>query len=56
MSTGFLDEVFGGVVRDGTLTESEFWSRVEVIANRDPLLLGEIRSYVNRAAMQAAAH
>lgn len=56
LSTGFLDEAFAGLVRDGTLGETEFWARFEIVADRDPGLLVEIRTFVSRAAQQAAAH
>lgn len=56
LSTGFLDEAFAGLVRDGSLTEVEFWRRIQIDAARDPLLIDEIRSYVNRATFQVSAH
>lgn len=54
LSTGVLDEAFAGLVRDGTLEEAEFWRRVLIVANRDPGLIHEIRSFVARAAQQRA--
>lgn len=56
LSTGFLDEAFGGLVREGVLTAQEFHQRVIVVATRDPLLADEIREYVAKAASQVAAH
>uniref|UniRef100_UPI001E28EA86 hypothetical protein n=1 Tax=Caulobacter sp. CCH9-E1 TaxID=1768768 RepID=UPI001E28EA86 len=53
---GGRSEAFAGLVRDGSLTEVEFWRRIQIDAARDPLLIDEIRSYVNRATFQVSAH
>ncbi|MFC3078208.1 STAS-like domain-containing protein [Phenylobacterium terrae] len=56
LSTGFLDEAFAGLVRDGTLSETGFWDRIELIATRDPGVLSEVRTFVSRAALNHASH
>lgn len=53
LSTGFLDEAFAGLVRDGTLTVTEFRERVQIVANRDPGVTSEIMTFVSRAASQS---
>lgn len=52
LSTGFLDEAFAGLVRDGTLTREAFFERVKIIATRDPVVIDEVRVFVTRAAAQ----
>lgn len=56
LSTGFLDEAFAGLIRDGTLSEADFWARIELVATRDPGVLSEIRTFVNRASLNLASH
>lgn len=53
LSTGFLDEAFAGLVRDRTLSRDEFFQRVKIIATRDPFVGQEVRTFVERAAIQA---
>ena len=53
VSTGFLDEAFGGVIADKTLTVEEFWRRVSIKTSKDPLLETEIRTFVLRGARRA---
>ena len=56
LSTGVLDEAFGGLVRDRTLKMGEFFERVKIIATRDPGVVDEVRAFVSRADQQLSAH
>lgn len=55
LSTGFLDEAFAGLVRDGTLTANQFAEQVTIISDKDPLIIDEIQTFVKRAAQQLLA-
>ena len=54
LSTGFLDEAFAGIVREGYLSEAELWRRLQIVSERDPYIVSEIRSFVHKAATQSA--
>lgn len=54
LSTGFLDEAFAGLVRDGTLTEADFKAQIRIVSDNDPLIIDEIHTFAARAAQQLA--
>ena len=56
LSTGFLDEAFAGLVREGRLSEADFWRRVDIVCTKDPLIVTEIRSFVSKEARRHRAH
>ncbi len=49
LSTGFLDEAFAGIVREKILSAEEFLLRVTYSCTDDPLLVEDIRSYIDDA-------
>ena len=46
--SSFLEEAFGGLIRDEIITPEEFYSRVEFVSS-DEYLLAEVASYVKDA-------
>ena len=51
--SSFLDEAFGGVIRDG-LSKEEFYSIFSFISIDDMSLIDEIREYVDEAELEPA--
>ncbi|WP_417824410.1 STAS-like domain-containing protein [Thalassospira lucentensis] len=47
--SSFLDEVFGGIVRDGTLSARDFTARISIISDDDTSLIEEVNDYVQDA-------
>ncbi len=45
----FLDEAFGGLIREGTLTFEEFTKRIDFISSRD-YITKEIMAYARNAS------
>lgn len=50
--SSFLEEAFGGLVRQMGWTPQEFESRVSFVSNDDPTLVEEIMEYVNDEAQR----
>lgn len=53
--SSFLEEVFGGAVRAGELTYTDFVDRLELVYRRDPTLIDEIAAYVRDAIAEREA-
>lgn len=47
--SSFLEEAFGGLIRDRLVEKSEFFDRFSFKSDEDPSFIDEIRSYVNEA-------
>ncbi|MBJ8442217.1 STAS-like domain-containing protein [Acinetobacter junii] len=45
--SSFLEEAFGGLVRETGMSKAEFESHVEIKSANDPFLLEEINGYVD---------
>ncbi|MCU4494949.1 STAS-like domain-containing protein [Acinetobacter guillouiae] len=45
--SSFLEEAFGGLVRETGMSKDDFESRVEIKTANDPFLLSEINDYVD---------
>lgn len=42
----FLDEAFGGLIRDRIITYDDFYRRIKIVANKHPEILEKINRYV----------
>lgn len=47
--SSFLEEVFGGLVRDGGFTPSELKEKLIFVSQEDPSLIDEIWEYIDTA-------
>jgi hypothetical protein len=50
--SSFLDEAFGGLVREGYLTRDEFGRKVEIISDEDPSYKVEALEAVRKAQLR----
>lgn len=51
--SSFLEEVFGGLVRENGFSASELKERLTIISEEDPSLISEIWEYVDEATEKA---
>lgn len=42
----FLDEAFGGLIRDGVIARDDFYRRIKIVANKHPEISEKINRYV----------
>ena len=49
-SSSFLEEAFGGLVRDMHWSQKDFSEKIEIISNDDPTLVDEIFQYAKDAS------
>lgn len=47
--SSFLEEAFGGLIRNEGLRESKLLSQLEFISNEDPTIIDEVLSYIHEA-------
>ncbi|MGH7012560.1 MAG: STAS-like domain-containing protein [Stellaceae bacterium] len=47
--SSFLEEAFGGLVRDGKFTAQQLHNKLRLQSDEDPSLVQEIWSYIDRA-------
>jgi len=53
--SSFLDEAFGGLIRDAGLNEDVVRSKLTVVSLEDPTVADEIWGYVHESAVKAAS-
>lgn len=44
----FLDEAFGGLIRDRIITHDDFHRRIKIVANKHPEIAEKINRYVRK--------
>jgi len=54
LGSSFLEEVFGGMIRDHNYTPERLRERVLIVSDEDPSLVTRTWEYVKRAAGKAA--
>jgi hypothetical protein len=54
--TSFLEEVFGGLIRENKLTLSQINTHLTVVSDEEPELLDEIRLYMAEAEKERASN
>lgn len=47
--SSFLEEAFGGLVRNGHMTADELLRRLNFVSDEDPTLIDEVLSYIKKA-------
>lgn len=52
LGTSFLEEAFGGLIREDKLDYNKVISTLEFVSEEDPDYISEIRSYINDAHEQ----
>lgn len=50
--SSFLDEAFGGLIREGILTREEFERRIQIVSDEDPTYLAEALDAVRLAKLR----
>lgn len=47
--SSFLEEAFGGLIRNGFATADDLSQRLEFVSNEDPTLIDEVLGYIRKA-------
>jgi len=48
--TSFLEEIFGGLIRQDNVSYDEFVKRLTIVSKEEPYLIQDIQSYLKQAA------